>query len=99
MEWNISVTWHVVLRLQPVAHYYFLIAQHNLAMWVITLCQKMLRVFFFFLNVWAMHRDPDFWSNPSEFRAERFLGDAIILGNLCERMLMHVLASLLHLLE
>ena len=59
MEWNISIPWHVVLRLQPVAHYYFLIAQHNLAMWVVTLCQKMLRVFFF-LNVWAMHRDPDF---------------------------------------
>lgn len=55
--------------------------------------------FFFFFNVWAMHRDPDFWNNPSEFRAERFLGDAIILENLCERMLMHVLASLFHLLE
>ena len=46
-----------------------------------------------------MPRDPDFWNNPSEFRAERFLGDAIILENLCERMLMHVLASLFHLLE
>ena len=57
-------------------------AQHNLAMWVVTLYQKMLRVFFFFLNVWAMHRDPDFWNNPSEFRPERFLGDAIILENL-----------------
>ncbi|XP_056160610.1 cytochrome P450 71AU50-like [Syzygium oleosum] len=31
-----------------------------------------------FLNVWAMHRDPRFWSNPSEFRPERFSvgGDA-----------------------
>ncbi|KAI6707319.1 hypothetical protein NL676_010281 [Syzygium grande] len=25
-----------------------------------------------FLNVWAMHRDPRFWFNPSEFRPERF---------------------------
>ena len=90
--------WHVVLRLHPAAHYNFLGAQHNLAMWVVTLYQKML-IFFFFFNVWAMHRDPDFWNNPSEFRAERFLGHAIILENLCERMLMHVLASLLHLLE
>lgn len=26
-----------------------------------------------FLNVWAMHRDPQFWDNPSEFRPDRFL--------------------------
>ncbi|XVF51651.1 hypothetical protein PTKIN_Ptkin04bG0201400 [Pterospermum kingtungense] len=29
-----------------------------------------------FLNVWAMHRDPQFWDNPKEFQPERFLGDA-----------------------
>ncbi|GKU95922.1 hypothetical protein SLEP1_g9219 [Rubroshorea leprosula] len=76
-----------------------------------------------FLNVWAMHRDPEFWDNPSEFRPERFiLNDAngkkldfsgnnfeylpfgsgrricagLVLG---ERMLMYVLASLLHSFE
>lgn len=73
-----------------------------------------------FLNVWTMHRDPEFWDNPYEFRPERFLGDGIKLdyhGNshhylpfgvgrricaglpLGERMLMHLLASLLHLFE
>ncbi|XP_056173633.1 labd-13Z-ene-9,15,16-triol synthase, chloroplastic-like [Syzygium oleosum] len=25
-----------------------------------------------FLNVWAMHRDPQFWPDPSKFRPERF---------------------------
>lgn len=73
-----------------------------------------------FLNVWAMHRDPNFWDNPSEFRPERFLIGAVDLdyhGNSCrylpfgagrricaglplgERMLMYLLASLLHLFE
>ncbi|KAF3448406.1 hypothetical protein FNV43_RR09119 [Rhamnella rubrinervis] len=74
-----------------------------------------------FLNVWAVHRDPEFWDNPCEFRPERFLGSEEALkldytGNnnnfkylpfgggrricaglpLGERMLMNVLASLLH---
>ncbi|XP_073125649.1 flavonoid 3'-monooxygenase CYP75B137-like [Henckelia pumila] len=26
-----------------------------------------------FVNVWAIHRDPDIWESPSEFRPERFL--------------------------
>lgn len=26
-----------------------------------------------FLNVWAMHRDPEFWYDPDKFRPERFL--------------------------
>ncbi|PON92922.1 Cytochrome P450, E-class, group I [Trema orientale] len=75
-----------------------------------------------FLNAWAMHRGPQFWANPTEFRPERFLeahdeskldysGNnlsyipfgagrrmraGLVLG---ERMLMHVLAVLLHLFE
>ena len=74
-----------------------------------------------FLNVWAMHRDPQFWDKPSEFRPERFLGEndskLDYFGNnleylpfgggrricaglpLGEKMLMHVLGSLLHLFE
>ncbi|KAK2147276.1 hypothetical protein LSH36_561g00012 [Paralvinella palmiformis] len=27
------------------------------------------------INFWALHHDPDFWENPSEFRPERFLQD------------------------
>ncbi|XP_051137114.1 flavonoid 3'-monooxygenase-like [Andrographis paniculata] len=27
-----------------------------------------------FVNVWAIHRDPAFWEQPSEFMPERFLG-------------------------
>lgn len=77
-----------------------------------------------FLNVWAMHRDPQFWDHPLEFRPQRFLqqddesniqleyfgnnlkylpfgaGRRICAGlPLGERMLMHVLAMLLHLFE
>ncbi|XP_058010158.1 flavonoid 3'-monooxygenase-like [Hevea brasiliensis] len=28
-----------------------------------------------FLNVWAMHKDPEFWDHPSEFQPERFFGE------------------------
>ncbi|KAH7864383.1 hypothetical protein Vadar_028987 [Vaccinium darrowii] len=28
------------------------------------------------LNVWAIHRDPQAWDDPSEFKPERFLSDA-----------------------
>ncbi|XP_057997512.1 labd-13Z-ene-9,15,16-triol synthase, chloroplastic-like [Hevea brasiliensis] len=36
-----------------------------------------------FLNVWAMHRDPEFWDHPSEFQPERFFGPRRLdyLGN------------------
>ncbi|GAV91417.1 p450 domain-containing protein [Cephalotus follicularis] len=65
------------------------------------------------LNIGAMHREPDLWGNPLEFRSERFLnidyrgnnlqylpfgsGRRICAGiPLAEKMLMHVVASLLH---
>ncbi|XP_057513976.1 flavonoid 3',5'-hydroxylase 1-like isoform X2 [Actinidia eriantha] len=70
-----------------------------------------------FLNVWAMHRDPEIWDSPLEFKPERFLGEAskcdyngnnfqyLPFGSgrricaglpLAEKMVMYVLASLLH---
>lgn len=70
-----------------------------------------------FLNVWAMHRDPEVWNDPSEFKPERFLSDSSkwdYSGNnfqflpfgsgrrmcagipLAEKLVMHVVASLLH---
>nr|WNO46799.1 cytochrome P450 706B23 [Tripterygium hypoglaucum] len=71
-----------------------------------------------FLNIWAIHRDPEHWDNPLEFRPERFMngedckldfsgnnfkylpfgsGRRICAGiPLAEKMLMHLLASLLH---
>ncbi|CAA7394887.1 unnamed protein product [Spirodela intermedia] len=70
-----------------------------------------------FVNVWAIHRDPQVWENASEFKPERFLHEAGTVdysGNtfrylpfgtgrricpgisLAERMVMFILASLLH---
>ncbi|XP_016507824.1 ferruginol synthase [Nicotiana tabacum] len=70
-----------------------------------------------FLNVYAIHRDPQVWENPTKFQPERFLSQSTNLnytGNnfkylpfgsgrricaglpLAEKMLMFVLASLLH---
>ncbi|CAH1443955.1 unnamed protein product [Lactuca virosa] len=68
-----------------------------------------------YMNVWAIHRDPKNWTNPLEFKPQRFLIDkwdyhgnnfkflpfgsgrricpGIPLG---EKMLMYILASLLH---
>ncbi|XP_019265703.1 PREDICTED: cytochrome P450 76C1-like [Nicotiana attenuata] len=70
-----------------------------------------------FLNVYAIHMDPQVWENPTKFQPERFLSRSTNLnytGNnfkylpfgsgrricaglpLAEKMLMFVLASLLH---
>ncbi|KAI3756490.1 hypothetical protein L1987_56311 [Smallanthus sonchifolius] len=67
------------------------------------------------MNVWAIHRDPNIWTKPLEFRPERFLnGKWDYNGNnmkflpfgsgrricpgipLAEKMLMYIIASLLH---
>ncbi|KAI7742159.1 hypothetical protein M8C21_001618 [Ambrosia artemisiifolia] len=71
-----------------------------------------------YINVWAIHHDPKNWTNPLEFRPERFLnGKWDYNGNnmkflpfgsgrricpgvpLGEKMLMFILASLLHSFE
>ncbi|MFS7927509.1 putative cytochrome P450 [Helianthus anomalus] len=71
-----------------------------------------------YINVWAIQRDPENWTNPLEFKPERFLnqkwdyngnnfnflpfgsGRRICPGlPLGEKMLVHVLASLLHSFE
>ncbi|KAJ0539966.1 putative cytochrome P450 [Helianthus annuus] len=68
-----------------------------------------------FLNVWSIHRDPQYWDNPLEFNPERFFkskcdtngndmkffpfgsGRRMCAGiSLAEKMLMFILASLLH---
>ncbi|KAI4377896.1 hypothetical protein MLD38_015455 [Melastoma candidum] len=35
-----------------------------------------------FLNAWAMHRAPEYWADPLEFRPERFIGDGLMAGGL-----------------
>ncbi|MQL74309.1 hypothetical protein Taro_006685 [Colocasia esculenta] len=74
-----------------------------------------------FINVWAIHRDPQFWEDAAEFKPERFLsggshnsdntgndfsylpfggGRRICVGMpLAKRMVMLLLASLLHSVE
>lgn len=72
-----------------------------------------------YMNVWAIHRDPKNWTDPLEFKPERFLNNNIwdYNGNnlkflpfgsgrricpgipLGEKMLVYILASLLHSFE
>ncbi|RWR80676.1 7-ethoxycoumarin O-deethylase-like protein [Cinnamomum micranthum f. kanehirae] len=64
-----------------------------------------------FVNVWAIHRDPSIWPNPSEFNPDRFLNadrEWDFTGNdfnyfpfrsgiaMAERMVMYSVASLVH---
>ncbi|KAJ0482846.1 putative cytochrome P450 [Helianthus annuus] len=49
-----------------------------------------------YINVWAIQHDPKNWTNPLEFKPERRICPGVPLG---ERMLMYILASLLHSFE
>ncbi|XVF09689.1 hypothetical protein REPUB_Repub07fG0116700 [Reevesia pubescens] len=56
-------------------------------------------------NAWAIQRDPEFWEDPLQFEPEKFLKDTEKGRRICagipmaERMMRHVLASMLHSFE